>query len=511
MDGQRIRTVVFAASITALSGAALAAAQSPQTRSEPTMTAADERIARLEALIDAQNRRLDDLRQQLHTVATQDIEQARTDAIKEQIRAVLNEREFRESLIPGTLAAGYDGGFYLRGADDKFLMKFNGAMQMRYVYYNSERSNRYTLPGQQRDDRSGFELTRIRFSLSGNVYSPDLTYYLQLGSDASGAYDTGLYYAWANYRFNDAFQVKLGIFDLASTRHTFNDDFAQHFVDRPLFDAVYGLGTGLGMRFWGQLFDKRLEYFIDVVNSTADGENVALSRPITSDPSELDGNPAILAALTWHALGENPPNDFAGESDLEFHKTPAIDLGVHYAFNDDQGDLATTRLPFPLPRGAGQGGFGLTATNGIQFHQFGTHVCAKWEGLSLIGEYALRVVDPRRAGRRPFTPFWLLTGEDSTVAQHGGILSVGYFLPIPGLEKKFEIVGRVGGISTTAEGHEGVWEYGAGVNYYLQGQGVKLQADVTKVSESPISAPYSSLANVNDDALIFRVQLQVAF
>ena len=35
--------------------------------------------------------------------------------------------------------------------------------------------------------------------------------------------------------------------------------------------------------------------------------------------------------------------------------------------------------------------------------------------------------------------------------------------------------------------------------------------DVTKVNEAPITSNYNGLANVNDDALIFRVQLQVAF
>ena len=58
---------------------------------------------------------------------------------------------------------------------------------------------------------------------------------------------------------------------------------------------------------------------------------------------------------------------------------------------------------------------------------------------------------------------------------------------------------------------EGTWEYSAGVNYYLYGDNVKLQADVTKIEEVPISNSRYSLANVNDDPLIFRLQLQVAF
>jgi len=84
-------------------------------------------------------------------------------------------------------------------------------------------------------------------------------------------------------------------------------------------------------------------------------------------------------------------------------------------------------------------------------------------------------------------------------------------LPIPGLERKLEIVGRVGGLAAVAKGREGTWEYAGGVNWYFRGDDVKLQADVTRVSEVPITSSPHSLANVNDDALIFRVQLQVAF
>ncbi|MBU0618444.1 MAG: OprO/OprP family phosphate-selective porin, partial [Planctomycetes bacterium] len=203
---------------------------------------------------------------------------------------------------------------------------------------------------------------------------------------------------------------------------------------------------------------------------------------------------------------------FASQSDIEFHESPALDLGFHYAFNDDQYDALTTRIPFPLPRQAlGVGAFGLTNTNGLQINQFGFDTAFKYMGFSATGEYILRMVDPRRAGRQPFSNWWLMTRQADTTVQHGAYVQLGYFLPIPGLEKKLEAVARVGGISALANGRDAAWEYAAGLNYYLEGQNVKLQADVTKVDEVPITSSYKSLANVNDDALMFRVQLQVAF
>src|SRR5262249_39721744 len=148
----------------------------------------------------------------------QDVDHARTETMKQQIREVLNEREFRESLMPSVTTAGYDGGIYIKSSDDKFLIKFNGMLDFRWTYYHAQSRNRYLNPNLERDDRSGFDVQRIRFWMSGNAWSPDLTYYLQIGADASGSYSAAMYYAWVNYRFADALQMKFGIFDLSSTR-----------------------------------------------------------------------------------------------------------------------------------------------------------------------------------------------------------------------------------------------------------------------------------------------------
>jgi hypothetical protein len=277
-------------------------------------------------------------------------------------------------------------------------------------------------------------------------------------------------------------------------------------VDRSMTDAVFGLGIGLGVRVWGQLFDKKLDYYLDVVNSL----NSPGNRTITNDPAEHDNNPAVLFRLVWHAMGDDPGNDFKTEADIDKHSSPALDIGFHYAFNEDDGDLRTTRIPFKRTRALGGGGFGLTTTNGLQINQFGLDAAFKYQGFSLITAYTVRIVDVRQ-GSRPFAPMFILTGDDSTTVMHGAYLQMGYFLPIPGLEEKLEAVVRVGGISVLNGGQEGTWEYAAGLNYYIEGNKVKLQTDVTKVTEVPISNSYSSLANVNDDALIWRVQLQFAF
>src|SRR5262245_30433082 len=467
----------------------------------------DERIRALEARLEASARRLEELERLTEGTDRAQLDHERVEVLKQQIREVLSEQEFRSTLVPATLQAGYDKGFYIGSTDEKFRMTVNGVFQFRFQHYGTRSDNRYTQPRLERDDRTGFDESRIRLTLGGWAYTKDLTYNLTLRSDSPDSYDSRVHYAYVNYRFAEEFQFRAGIFRLASTRQQVQSDSNFQFVDRPMVDAVYGLGIGTGVRFWGRLLGKRLEWFVDVVNSL----NSPDTRTITSDPAAQDNNPALLAKLLWHALGDDPGGDFTLDADLPAHASPALDLGIHYAFTEDEGDTAGLRVPFPMPRSVGRGGFGLTRSSGLQIHQLGLESAFKWQGFSASGEYILRTLDPRRAGRQPFTPLWLLTGEGSTVAQHGAYVQAGYFLPIAGLENKLELVARVGGISALAEEREGTWEYAGGVNYYIQGNNVKLNFEVAKVEEAPISSPQNGLANVNDDVLLFRAQLQVSF
>lgn len=472
---------------------------------------ADSKLARLESLLEAQQQEIAMLERQVSAAQQSDMDGQRAEMMRQQIREVLSEQEFRESLMPTMLQAGYDDGFFIRSSDDRFLMKINGGVQFRFTHYGTRAQNRWLLPRLQRNDRTGFDVQRIRLALSGHAYTEDLTYMMEIQADAPDGYNFVASEVWVNYRFMDEFQFRAGLLRLPSTRSQSYYEMHQQMIDRSMTDAVFGFGFGIGAQFWGQLFDKRLEYRLAVVNGVSSGEGVSAGRTITTDPAENDNNPAIMFRMVWHALGDDPEGDFTHAYDYPRHENPALDIGMHYVFNEDDGDLFTSRVPYPRATLIREGGYGLTTTNGLQVHQFGLDMGFKWQGFSATGEYILRTLDVRRARRVPFTPWWLLTGDDSTVAQHGAYLQMGYFLPIPGMEDKLEAVARVGGISALADEQEGTWEWTVGMNYYIEGDKVKLQADFTKIYEAPISSGYSSLANVNDDALIFRVQLQFLF
>jgi hypothetical protein len=476
----------------------------------------DANVARLEALLEAQQKQIEALEQQVAAAAQADMNAARVDQMKQQIREILSEKEFRESLMPSTVQAGYDKGFFIKSSDEKFMIKLNGQFQFRWTYYGTRDENRYLSPGARRNDRAGFDWSRLRFRFSGYAYSKDLTYLLELDQSTTGGLDTTMLYAWVNYRIVDEFQIKAGTFRLASTRADFASTSMMQFPEYPMMNAVFGLNRGTGVRLWGKLFQGRGEYYLDVVNSLVS----ATTQTITTDETRLanghDNNPAIVFRTIWSILAGqcDHPEDDAGMSDemtdMAMHTSPAWNVGFHYAYTEDWQD-GTLSIPFARRTFFRDGGFGVTSSEGLQIHQFGLDSGFKYQGFSILGEYVIRLLDVRDAAHAPFTPLFLLTGDDSTNAQQGAYVQCGYFLPIPGLERKLEVVGRVGGVSALAGGQEGTWDYGGGLNYYIQGHKVKLQTDVTKVSESAIANPTYSLANVNDDVLVWRVQLQVAF
>jgi phosphate-selective porin OprO/OprP len=472
----------------------------------------DEMIAKMEAMIAVQQERLEALQRQVQATHSGDMDQARAAQMKQQIREVLSETEFRESLMPSTLTAGYDDGFFIKSTDDKFAMSIFGRIQVRWTYYEARSRNRYLVPGFRRQDRSGFDAQRVRFGVAGHAYTKDLTYYMELEGDSVNGYDFVFSEGFINYRFADEFQVRAGYLTLASTRASFTSNENYQFVDGPLMDAVFGMGYGVGVRLWGQVFDQKLDYYLDVVNSVTNGELDGAGRVITNDEDrELDNNPAILFRTCWHVLEGDPGVNMETQADHTMTQTPALDIGFHYVFNDDEGDVLTSRIPFPRRTFFRDGGFGLTSSRDLTFHQFGLDAAMKYMGFSTTAEYVIRVIDVRQSNSLPWSPLFQWTGDASTGAQHGAYVQCGYFLPIPSLENKIEVVARVGGISALSGGSEGTWEYAGGVNYYIVEDKVKLQADITKISELPISNAEYSYANVNDDPLIFRVQLQVAF
>nr|HPM23966.1 hypothetical protein [Phycisphaerae bacterium] len=113
MSGRLYRVCLLgAAAVGILAGPALA--------DEGTSARTNEGVARLEALLEAQQQKIEALEQQVAAAQQADMDAARVEQMKQQIREVLSEQEFRESLMPSTVQAGYDKGFFIKSSDEKF-------------------------------------------------------------------------------------------------------------------------------------------------------------------------------------------------------------------------------------------------------------------------------------------------------------------------------------------------------------------------------------------------------
>lgn len=482
-----------------------------------TMPADNEHVAALEELLAEQGERLAALQQQIAAVQRA-AEDGRSDVLKDQIRAVLAEPDFRTGLVPSTLQAGYDRGFFIRSSDDRFSIRFNARLQFRWTHYGVGSRGRGTLRRVRRSDRTGFDLSRVYFTVSGHAYDPNLTYGVIFDGSEYVGYDFGILHAWVNYRFADEFQIMTGVIRVSGTRANV-DTGTMQLVETPIMEEAYTFHRGLGVRLWGKLRSGEPvegQYRLDILNSLGTPN----TRTIVTDEELFarghDSNPALVFRTIWSLLGRQcqfPEDqlDYAGATcDLAYHTAPALNIGGHYAFKEDRHD-GTLRIPVAR-RGPFQGGgFAPASSEGLQLHQVGADAGFLFRGFSATAEYVLRLIDVRRAARPPLAPLFLLSGEDSTTVQHAAYVQCGYFLPIPGLERKIELAGRVGWMHVATGGSNTGWEYAGGLNYYIRGHRVKLQTDVTRITEAPFAFSTNSLANVNDDALIWRVQLQLAF
>lgn len=454
-----------------------------------------DRINQLESQLNAQAAQIQALREQLAAQQTAGVEQMRVEEIKNVVRELFRDPEFRDQL---PLNAGYDNGFFIRSGQD-FLLKINGLMQARYTLYGQ--SGR---AGETQSDRSGLGFNRLRIGFSGYAWDPNFTYRFELKADDTE--DVSMEYAWVNYKFADPAQMRIGLFNLPFGRQETVSVAGLQFVDRSLANAVFNAGRSMAVMLHGAVLDRRVEYGVALSN----GIRTDLDGVEDEDANGrafLDTNPALTARAVWHAMYDQLGKDFADESDLAYHKKPALDLGTSFAWSGNEGDRRNFSVPFAIPesiRAPRQGGFGLLdgfGTDELEIVQWGADAAFKYLGFSLTGEYFLRMIDVDSNN----APLALLTDRTDSSHQQGGYVQAGYFI----VPNKLEAVARVGGI-WDFDG-DGLWEYTGGVNYYIRGHNLKIQADVTSINELPVVSSSNEFLGLNDDIVMFRLQLQAAF
>lgn len=109
-------------------------------------------------------------------------------AVDDTVRRVLEDANRRSQFLSdsGPVNAGYDNGFFIKSDDGNFSLRPSVYFQGRYAAAYREEGKR----SGGNDTQNGFEIRRLRPALTGNVLSPDLTYFFQWETQNGNATST---------------------------------------------------------------------------------------------------------------------------------------------------------------------------------------------------------------------------------------------------------------------------------------------------------------------------------
>jgi hypothetical protein len=286
----------------------------------------------LQALREEFQQQMSDLRQENQDlkVRLRSFEEARTDQARrlDEIELSVEEAE--------SLTAGYDEGFYIRSADDRFRLTLTGFVQVQSNWYehNSipkrwvEQNNVPTpdnqvfnegLQGVNRDD--SFFVRRLRLIIRGHVFSENVKYNVELGWDTG---QEALRDAYIDYKWRDWAQVRLGQFKPPFSMESQESDSITETIERAAIVDVLGMGRRTGVKFFGNVLDGRLSYHLMVANRAgfgSEGQNAPDNNDGKAFIGELITQPFKLSENKWLqglelmgavATGTNVPSATSG-------------------------------------------------------------------------------------------------------------------------------------------------------------------------------------------------------
>lgn len=351
-------------------------------------------------------------------------QQAEIDQLKGEINELKVSKEKKGE-------GGYDKGFFIRTTDGDFELKFRWFAQPFYEYDINEDA----------PDASTFGIRRSRFLLSGNAFNKNLTYmamtemvttytvtstvYTDSGGDQVIIRDANdlnwrLLYLWAQYRFANEFQLRVGEF-IPPTERFFLASNLQEFQNFPMIAIAepFTPNFQLGAMIFGTIKNK-LTYEAFCVNGTG------LDR--------LNINKAFLTGLrlTYAALGKSD----LSTADLDYSEKPVLQFAAHASYDKADGNVA-------LRGGKGDNVFRTSAD-----------IVFKYKGFSLVPE------------------FILFYNNMQHLKDYAFAAQTGYFIT----PHHLELAAQANYLRYEGPAND-QYEFSAGLNYYFYGQPVKLQAD----------------------------------
>lgn len=405
-----------------------------------------------------------------------------------------------EPFSPSESYVGYNNGFViandglggLSAGGFPFLLRVNSWVQLRHTLFEAED------PGQ---DLNLFSLERLRLSLGGHAYSPNLRYFFQFDGSSDQASEAVFLDYFVSYDLGCEFLgcdanklgVKAGLWKVPFSRSREESGRRLQFVDRSTANLFFDLNRSIGVGIFGELdaWSTPIRWEAALFNGFQSGADTDIRD------AGLDQNFAWSARMVTDLFSEFGSD---GEPDLGWHSAPALRLGC---------GLAGTRVDasganeFNQPRVVDSGATlaSLLLPLDATAYDIGMYtVDAHWKfrGLSVIAEYYWRCLAHFRGG------------DVASLSDHGFNLQMGQFV-VPG---KLELLARwsriVGDSGTLGGVDESTDEVGVGAAWYIKGHNAKLVLDASRINGMPLSSTRLDMPPSSEGWLL-RTQLQFGF
>ncbi len=371
------------------------------------------------------------------------------------------------------------GLFNLVGKDSSFTMKIATRMQLLAIAEWDEGAD-----GGLVNPEQNFLVRRARLKFDGFAYSPKLKYKIELGlsnRDISGGSEftrnTPRYIldAVVMWNFHENFELWVGQTKLPGNIERVISSGNLQQVDRSLLNSRFNIDRDIGiqLRHHTKLSDKFLMR-----------EKLAISQGEGRNITEGNlGGHQYTARLEFLPFGTFKSKGDYSAADLKREEKPKLMLAATYDMNKD---AVKTRS-----------NLGSYMANDVGFYETDINTLFidamfKYNGFSLMGEYAKRDADDPIAKNSDGTP----TGDIVQVG-NGLNLQTGYLF-----KNNWEVSGRYTNIvlDENITGRNPETQYTLGLSKYIVGHKLKVQTDLSYLS-----------VDGGSDRLMYRLQLDVHF
>lgn len=365
-------------------------------------------------------------------------------------------------------------GFTLKSGD-KFSLNVRSRIQLRYQFTSTQNSDG------TREEEQVANVSTLRLWFGGNLFTPDLTYLVQLAladRDYRDGAKSPVYDAYIEYKAVRDLNFRVGQYFVPFDRLRTVREWGLQMTERPRPVAEFTLDRDVGVTIFSDSFlgdNSPLAYRLGVFGGG--GTNLSTGK----EPGAL-----FVGRFEVRPLGKI---DDDKEGDQDRRAKPGLTLGGAVAANLNTNRQRSTT--------------GATFVGGTtDYLHAAADLTFKWMGFALQAEYLWKQASADTI--ESTTPDGPLT--EYTRSGQGWVLQASYAFDPP-----IEIVSRLSRIyafegtdpSLVTEVANKGQEFGAGLNYYFNGHKFKLQGDY--IARMPTNFDFA-LADQGG-----RVQLDVTF